>query len=271
MEARLQRRVQRYGWDKASSYYEPFWQEQLKPAQDLLLQMAGLQVADQVLDVACGTGLVSFRVLEAVGDGGRVVGTDISDKMVEMARAFASERGEGRARFEQMDAEELALEDGQFDVALCALGLMYMPDPRRALEEMRRVLRARGRAVAAVWGQRDRCGWADIFEIVDRHVASEVCPMFFNLGNPSMLELTFKVAGFRAVEVQRIDTVLRYNDPHDALGAAFVGGPVALAYHKFSDAVKEEAHHAYLASIEPFKQGGGYAIPGEFVVARGVC
>lgn len=270
MEARLQRRVQRYGWDKASSYYEPFWQEQLKPAQDLLLQMAGMREGDQVLDVACGTGLVSFRVLEAVGDAGRVVGTDISDKMVDLARAFASEHGDERVRFEQMDAEELRLEDGQFDVALCALGLMYMPDPRRALEEMRRVLRARGRAVAAVWGQRDRCGWADIFEIVDRHVASEVCPMFFHLGNPSMLELTFKMAGFRDVEVRRIDTVLRYNDPQEALGAAFVGGPVTLAYHKFSDAVKAEVHHAYLASIEPFKRGGGYAIPGEFVVARGV-
>jgi ubiquinone/menaquinone biosynthesis C-methylase UbiE len=270
MEARLQRRVQRYGWDKASSYYEPFWQEQLKPAQDLLVEMARLQRGDQVLDVACGTGLVSFRVLEVVGDGGRVLGTDISDKMVDMARAVASERGEGRAHFEQMDAEELRLEDGQFDVALCALGLMYMPDPRRALEEMRRVLRARGRAVAAVWGQRDRCGWADIFDIVDRHVASEVCPMFFNLGNPNMLELTFKVAGFRDVEVRRIETVLWYKDSQEALGAAFVGGPVALAYHKFPDAVKAEVHHAYLASIEPFRQHGGYAIPGEFVVAQGV-
>jgi SAM-dependent methyltransferase len=155
-------------------------------------------------------------------------------------------------------------------VTLCSLGLMYMPDPRKALEEMRRVLKPGGRAVAAVWGQRAKCGWAEIFEIVDRHVASEVCPMFFNLGNPDLLELHFKTAGFGAISVRRISTILHYKNDQEALGAAFDGGPVALAYHKFSEAVKEEVHAAYLSSIEPFKKGEAYEVPGEFVVARGM-
>src|SRR5580704_2821710 len=183
MEPALQRRVQRYGWDKASPYYETFWQRQLKPAQDLLLQMAQFKPGDKVLDVACGTGLVSFRALEEIGNGD-LLGTDISEKMVEVAVSLAAQKGETRARFARMDAEELALEDETFDVVLCALGLMYMPSPLQALNEMRRVLKPGGRVVATVWGQRQHCGWADIFEIVDRHVSSEVCPMFFSLGNP---------------------------------------------------------------------------------------
>jgi len=245
----------------------------------LLLEMAGLRPGEIVLDVACGTGLVSRDALARVGSEGRVLGTDISEKMVEVAAASAADLGVGSgagaglgagcAQFMRMDAEELSLENESFDVALCALGLMYMPDPRKALEEMHRVLKPGGRVVAAVWGQRDRCGWADIFEIVDRHVASEVCPMFFSLGNPDMLELHFTAVGFTEVVVRRISTVLHYADAREALGAAFEGGPVALAYHKFSDAVKEEVHADYLLSIESFRRGGGYAVPGEFVVASG--
>lgn len=269
MEAALQRRIQRYGWDKASAYYEAFWQDQLKPAQDLLLEMANLKPGESVLDVACGTGLVSFEALEKLGQNGRLLGTDISDKMVELATLNAVQKGENRIQFERMDAEELQLDDHLFDVALCSLGLMYIPDPGKALNEIYRVLKPGGRMVAAVWGHRAKCGWADIFEIVDQHVASEVCPMFFNLGNTNMLELHFKEAGFDDIKTNRITTILRYNNEGEALGAAFEGGPVALAYHKFTDAVKQEVHAAYLASLESFRKGDGYEVPGEFVLSSG--
>lgn len=274
MEPALQRRVQRYGWDRASPYYESFWQRQLKPAQDLLLELAKLQPGERVLDVACGTGLVSFRALEAVGGGAgggtadaTVVGTDISDKMIEAATLSATQRGVTAVRFQQMDAEALGLPDASFDVALCALGLMYMPAPLRALAEMHRILKPGGRIVTAVWGQRQHCGWAEIFEIVDRHVTSEVCPMFFNLGNPGALKINLEAAAFSEIHIDCIQTILHYDNDREALGAAFDGGPVALAYHKFSDAVKEQAHADYLASIAPFKEGAGYDVPGEFVVA----
>jgi ubiquinone/menaquinone biosynthesis C-methylase UbiE len=269
MDARLQRRVQRYGWDKASGCYEEFWQEQLRPARERLLEMADLKPGESVLDLACGTGLVSFEAAGVLGSEGRLLGTDISERMVETAAAIAAENRFRNVSFQWMDAEDLRLEDGSFDAALCSLGLMYMPDPRKALEEMRRVLRPGGRAVCSVWGPRENCGWAEIFEIVDRNVASEVCPMFFQLGRPDMLELTFKTAGFAGVTVSRITTMLLYRDDREALGAAFEGGPVALAYYKFSDEVKENVHRDYLASIAQYRCDGGYAVPGEFVVARG--
>lgn len=269
MEPGLQRRVQRYGWDKASSYYEVYWQNQLKPAQDLLLQMAALQPGENVLDVACGTGLVSFSALTYLGNNGSVTGTDISEKMIALATDSAIREHKNNVSFKWMDAEELNFGNSSFDAVLCALGLMYMPDPRKALHEMHRVLKPGGRAVAAVWGQRHQCGWAEIFEIVDQHVASEVCPMFFNLGNPDMLTLSFKAAGFTGISVQRINTVLLYTDAKEALGAAFEGGPVALAYNKFSDVIKQEVHDAYLHSIATYKKNGRYEVPGEFVVAKG--
>jgi len=270
MDPRLQRRVQRYGWDKAASHYERFWSQQLAPAQQKLLEMAALGAGESVLETACGTGLVSFPAAEAVGSGGSLVGTDISEKMVEACRAEAARRGLKHVRFERLDAEQLGLPGAGFDAALCALGLMYVPDPVAAMKEMLRVLRPGGRAVSAVWGARARCGWAEIFPIVDRRVESEVCPMFFQLGSGENQAAVFTRAGFADVHTERLNVTLYYDSGDDAIGAAFAGGPVALAYSRFDEKTRAEAHAEYLASIAPYRQGDAYHIPGEFVVTLGL-
>ena len=85
MDARLQRRVQQYGWDKASAAYERHWHAQLQPAQTRLLALADIKPGAHVLDIACGTGLVTFPAARAAGAAGRVVGTDLSQEMVHRA------------------------------------------------------------------------------------------------------------------------------------------------------------------------------------------
>jgi ubiquinone/menaquinone biosynthesis C-methylase UbiE len=269
MEPELQRRVQRYGWDKASAYYEHFWAEQLRPAQDLLMLMADVKPGERVIELACGTGLVTFRIAERIGGAGHLVATDISQKMVDVVRSRA-ERDGIAVDARRMDAEALDVPGASFDVALCALGLMYCPDPPTAMREMHRVLVPGGRAAAAVWGARRNCGWAEIFPIVERRVASDVCPLFFQLGAGDAMTETFRYAGFEDVRSERLDVVLRYATADDALGAAFAGGPVALAYSRFDDQARDGAHQEYLESIAPYRRGDGYEIPGEYVVTVAV-
>ncbi|MBZ0267600.1 methyltransferase domain-containing protein [bacterium] len=269
MDARLQRRVQRYGWDKACEHYERTWSAQLRPAQECLLEMAAPGRGERVLDVAAGTGLVSFPAAESVGSTGEVVATDLSQVMVDTLARDAESRGLAHVKAARMDAEQLFFDEASFDVALNGLGLMYVPDPAAALGEMHRVLRPGGRAAAAVWGARAGCGWAEIFPIVDSRVQSEVCPMFFQLGTQDLLERQFVEAGFENVASQRIHVTLDYDSAEMALGAAFAGGPVALAYARFDDATREAAHAEYLASIAAYRNGNGYHIPGEYVVATG--
>jgi ubiquinone/menaquinone biosynthesis C-methylase UbiE len=266
MEPKLQRRIQRYGWDLAAGDYEPLWREQLACAQAKLLTCAAPAPGEGVLDVACGTGLVAFGAARAVGPEGRVVGTDISDQMVEAARRRAEGQGLSNISFMRMDAESLALTDATFDVAFCALGLMYVPDPLRAVREMRRVLRPGGRLGLAVWGERSRCGWAPVFSIVEAEVASEVCPLFFQLGQQDTLSRLCAEAGFEAIEQHRITTTLDYADAEQACDAAFVGGPVALAWSRFDEAVRARVCRRYIEAISPWRQGRGYRLPGEFVV-----
>lgn len=269
MDARLQLRVQRYGWDRAAADYERGWAAQLKPAQGLLLEMAGLQPGERVLDLAAGTGLVTFPAAEAVGPSGHVTATDISEAMVAMLKGEAARRRLGHVSAERADAETYPFPDQSFDAVLCGLGLMYVPDPAACLTGAHRVLRPGGRFVAAVWGNRARCGWAEIFPIVEKRVTSEVCPLFFQLGTGGALELQMEHAGFTDIRSTTINTMLEYQTPDAALGAAFIGGPVAMAYSRFDEATRAEAHAEYLASIAAYRAGDGYRIPGEFVVVRG--
>jgi ubiquinone/menaquinone biosynthesis C-methylase UbiE len=270
MEPILQRRVQRYGWDRAAPDYEPLWQAQLAGAQRRLLQCASLVPGERVLDVACGTGLVTFRAAEAVGRNGRVLGIDLSGQMIETARRGAEQREAPQASFARMDAEALSLSAASFDVALCSLGLMYMPDPAKAVREMRRVLRPGGRLVVSVWGERSACGWAAVFPIIDAEVASEVCPLFFSLGHKGALAYLCSEAGFEVLQQHRLATVLAYADPEEACDAALIGGPVALAWSRFANPVRARVRQRYVEAIAPWKEERGYRIPAEFVVLAGV-
>lgn len=269
MKDNLQKRVQRYGWDRAAGDYEAGWQRPLQPAQDELLERADLHPGQHVLDVACGTGLVTFSAADAVAPGGEVVGTDLSDGMIKRAEAIAEERGIRNVMFERMDAEKLDLPHDTFDVVLCSLGLMYVPDPEEALREMHRVLAPGRQAVASVWGARTHCGWAAVFPIVDRRVESDVCPLFFQLGTGSALESAFRAAGFVSVTSNRLRTVLPFESQQEACRAVFEGGPVAMAWRTFDVSTREAARAEYREAVAPYANGRKVAIPGEFVITHG--
>lgn len=269
MDARFQRRIQRYGWDKAAGYYEQCWQQQLHASQTRFLEMAAPQHGERVLETACGTGLVTFPLAGLVGPEGDVVATDISESMVNSAEVRSAELGLTNTTFHRMGAEQLVLDSDSFDLALCSLGLMYVPDTLTALKEMFKVLKPGGRVAVLIWGRRAQCGWAEIFPIVDARVESEVCPLFFQLGAEGVLETEMGTAGFTNIRLTRFNDALEFLTAEEACIAIFLGGPVALAYDRFDEPTREEAHGEYLESIAAFRTGKGYKIPGEFVIALG--
>jgi SAM-dependent methyltransferase len=272
VDARLQRRVQRYGWDLACATYESLWQAPLAGVHAALLNSAALAPGERVLDLACGTGLVTLSAARAVGAGGQVIGVDIADRMVEALRTRAATAGLPQVAAARMDAEQLALADGSVDVVLCALGLMYLPDPEQALREVKRVVRPGGRSVIAVWGERARCGWAPLFGIVDAEVRSEVCPLFFGLGQGEALSRLCVGVGMTVFANQRLAGTLDFADGRQACDAAFAGGPVALAWQRFDETTRERTRARYLDAIAAWQLvGGGYRIPAEFVVVSAMA
>jgi SAM-dependent methyltransferase len=270
MEARLQTRVQRYGWDAAVTHYHSGWESQLQPAHDRLLEMAGPPPGHRVIEIACGSGLVTKRLAEQIGPTGRLLATDFSQGMIDDLRSRLNGPRFAHVETARMAAEELDVPDGAFDGSICALGLMYTPDPAAALIEMERVVSPGGTVATTVWGERRNCGWAEVFPIVDARVASEVCPLFFGTGAPGALQGLFRTAGPDQIEEQRHFETLVYASAEDVIGAILLGGPVALAAKRFSDDVWDEVKNEFLGSIATFRQDdGSYRIPGEFVTIKG--
>ena len=271
MNPNLQRRVQRYGWDAAAAHYEPGWAGQLTPAHDRLMAVSHLASGMRVLEVACGSGLITARIAGAVEPAGEILATDLAQVMVDETARMASERGLAHVTTQRMDAEKLDISDGSFDAAICALGLMYVPDPARALAEMARVTRPGGQVSILVWGERRNCGWADIFPIVDARVASEVCPLFFGTGGQGVLLNMAKASGLTGAEEWRDTIELVWPDQESLLAAMIDGGPIALAAKRFAEEVRTEVDREFLDTVSEFRQAdGSYAIPAEFVTVTGL-
>jgi demethylmenaquinone methyltransferase/2-methoxy-6-polyprenyl-1,4-benzoquinol methylase len=113
-------------------------------------ELAGVRAGDRVLDVATGTGDLALELAARVGPTGEVIGTDFSERMLQLARAKAAARangGAGRVRFEAANALSLPYGDSAFDAATVAFGVRNFSDPARGLAEMRRVVRAGGHVV----------------------------------------------------------------------------------------------------------------------------
>ena len=103
MDARLQLRVQRYGWDLAAPHYERAWNDALAPATRAVLEAAKLESGERVLDVACGGGVLARAAWEAVAPGGEVVGSDISETMLVEAAAALPQCSFVRADAQALD------------------------------------------------------------------------------------------------------------------------------------------------------------------------
>ena len=122
MDPKLQIRVQRYGWDAASELYEDGWRAPLAPAQQTLLRVADIGPGERVIEAACGSGLVTRAIAEAVGPSGKILATDLSQNMVDLTARSCAEAGYGWVTTERMSADDLAVEPESFDAAVCALG-----------------------------------------------------------------------------------------------------------------------------------------------------
>jgi ubiquinone/menaquinone biosynthesis C-methylase UbiE len=116
----------------------------LQGTAEQMVEYAKLSSGQRVLDVACATGFSTMPAARAVGDTGKVVGIDIADKLLEVARTKARSAGLSNLEYRVGDAEVLEFEDASFDAVICASSIFLLRDIPGALEEWHRVLKAGG-------------------------------------------------------------------------------------------------------------------------------
>lgn len=128
---------------------------QKEPCARLVVH-AGIREGERVLDVACGTGWATLAAAHAVGETGRVIGIDIADKALEIARGKAQKASLKNISFEEQDGHHPKFEDGAFDVVTCASALFGFQDIPGALREWRRILRPGGKVAICTYGREFR-------------------------------------------------------------------------------------------------------------------
>ncbi len=117
-----------------------------------VVELAGIEPGDVVLDVAGGYGEPSLTAARTVGPSGRVVCTDISPEMLAFGRERAAAAGLDNIGFVASDAEQLDFDNGRFDAAFSRAALMFLPEVAGTLQRLHTFLRPGGRLAASVWG-----------------------------------------------------------------------------------------------------------------------
>ncbi len=181
----------------AAELYQSFFVPAIAiPVSGELLRTAALRPGERVLDVACGTGVITRAAAEQVGPTGSVIGVDLAPEMIEVA--MATPAAGAPIEWHQADAASLPFPDGSFDVALCQMGLMFMEDRSAALAEMRRVLTAGGRVVVNTPGRIQ-----PLFEAMEKAIVDNLDPALgafvtavFSLHDPAELDDLLRDAGF---------------------------------------------------------------------------
>lgn len=135
----------RAGW--AAGDYPAIAQRQLWPVGERIVRRAAVGPADDVLDVACGTGNAALRAAQA---GARVVGVDLTPELLEEGARLAEQLGV-EVKWVEGDAEALPVEDASFDVVVSVFGCMFAPRHRVAAAELARVVRPGGRLALSAW------------------------------------------------------------------------------------------------------------------------
>ena len=141
-------------YNAASDFYDhpanTFWGRYGRRTVERLQLAPG----ERVLDVCCGSGASAIPAAEIVGPTGTVVGVDLAENLLALARSKAKERGLDNVEFRSGDMTQLPFDEGSFDVVVCVFGIFFVPDMETALRELRRVVRNRGKVAITTWGPR---------------------------------------------------------------------------------------------------------------------
>ncbi len=234
----------------------------LEPLARMLVDATHPQPGDRVLDLACGTGIVARVTLDRIGHAGVVVGVDTDPSMLVIARS----RSDRMIDLVESDAAHLPFGAGMFDVVMCQHGLPYFERPREALLEARRVLRQQGRLGILVWGSiGDQPVFAAIGRALTAHGDRATGLGFFatpsSLGGPDTLRSLLADAGFRTVELLRLEHRARFASVGAFLeqyaAASGFGGMLAALAPVSADAVI----HAAAGELAGFEGEHGTTLP----------
>jgi ubiquinone/menaquinone biosynthesis C-methylase UbiE len=204
------------------------------PFGDAALMAAAPQPGERVIDVGCGCGDTSIEIARSVGDTGAVLGVDVSQPMLEVARSRAALTNRAHLSFQNGDASEAALPT-RTDLLFSRFGVMFFNQPSDAFRHLRKSLRRGGRCVFVCWRAPRDNPWAMVPLSAVRTAMGVTppppdpyAPGPFAFADQERLHAILSEAGFDAIRVQRFDVPLSLGTTaHSAAEFAVQIGPVS--------------------------------------------
>ncbi|MHA7648227.1 methyltransferase domain-containing protein [Nitrosopumilus sp. S4] len=193
-------------WNEVAPRYHKRWASINKgPFQSTkkLIELVNIKKGNSVLDVACGTGVVTKEIHKKIGNSGNVIGIDASNTAIKIAKKWNTKKS--NLDFLNSDAENFSFAK-KFDVITCQYALFFFPNSQKALKNMKNSLKNDGKIGISVHGMKDKVPFfSSILDSVTKFIPDYVPPGSPNLdrfGTKSSLFAELKKAGFSKIMIK---------------------------------------------------------------------
>ena len=233
------------------------------------LAAAAPKRGERVLDVGCGTGTTVLRLADGVGPSGRVLGVDISEQQLALARQRVAAAGVNQAQLVLDDAATHHFAPETFDLGFSRFGVMFFADPVAAFRNIRGAMKRSGRLLLAVFRTGLENPWATASVAAISHLVPPPAPLGpeepgqFSWSDPARVKRILGSAGFRNVMMTPLDLsfVMGRNAAEAAEFATFIGQGARLL-HGQPDETRQAARVAFEAFFKPHEGPNGVTLPG---------
>lgn len=232
------------------------------PVAERMLELSGIRGGSRLLDIASGTGEPAISAAHMVGESGQVIGTDLVDEMLEVAREKSSRAGLNNIEFHCMDAETLSFEADSFDAATIRWGLMFMPDPQACLSATHKTVKPNGTITLACWAAPDKNPFVGILmKVLNNHMEIPPppphAPGIFSFANPDRLHEQLASAGFKNIEIEEmiIDVIEVDNGQAYWEAMSDLAAPVMALVRQLEEPARTNYINEVIETAEGYKQG----------------
>jgi ubiquinone/menaquinone biosynthesis C-methylase UbiE len=257
---------ERVGWGEHIAGYNDTFGAVTRQTVEATLDAAKVRAGTRVLDICCGPGMLADA---ATKRGASAVGIDFPG-VVALARRLVP-----AAEFQSGDALALPFADNSCDAIVCGYGVMHVPDPERAMQEMLRVLRPGGRAALSVWcNETPNNGLGLVYNAVRTHANLNVPlphgPDIFQFSTLEKMRNALSEVGFANVEATRFAQDWPVKSGRQILDAVHEGTVRTRALLAAQTAEVVGTLAAYLEqALAGHRNGGGYIVPMPAIIGSG--
>ena len=271
--------TQRQDWNRVAPAWEK-WDQLLERnlafVNYRLIGDARLRFGQNVLDIGCGTGYPALLAAQVVGSTGKVLGLDLAEEMLVVARRKAHSLGVANVTFQTADATTLQIATDSYDAVISRFCLMFLPDIHKAMNEIARLLKPKGYFAAAVWSSADKNPFLRIpMDVLKRFIAlpppEPEQPGLFRLAKPGELAGIAERIGLQDITDEEVRGEAPFESADEYLASLMdMAAPLQSLFNKLSSSQRDEAQSEIKRAADGYRRGNKIFLPiaVRIVVAR---